>query len=407
MFSLLRWIGILSLLASTLATGVAIGGEPAVRGARGLDDRARATAEACRALTGTWRRTGAVPEYLEISGWARPVVDLTSQGILPGVDIGDALQTAFDAAAALPAPILFLPPTIADKPYLRSARVTLAVAGTDLCGYGARLVGTDEANIGFGISADGIGLYGLTMEAPPEAFSNWAERWSEFAGAEEPKKFLSDNGNEFGAWASHVVVQGATDLVLRDITMLGAKRGGIRLYGTSNTLIEGACVYRSFSDGIHIVHGSERVTVRNSRVIESGDDCISVVTYDRDEQPRTVSDVLIEGNTCEGSRTRGLTVIGGENVDILSNEVRDTLMAGILLYPSPSHNTYPVRNVTVKGNQLDGAGLRRDMCDNCGDIVVNDPGGMIENVIIGENDITPQQPGSPIRTGSVCGQVEE
>ncbi|WP_340108939.1 right-handed parallel beta-helix repeat-containing protein [Pikeienuella sp. HZG-20] len=397
----LRLIGTIALGAAALVSAAMITGEAPARGANGLDERAGATAGVCRTLAETWREAGGVPDQVEIAGRSRPVLDLSSRGVVPGVDIQHALQAAFDAAAAMPEPILFLPPTPAGERYLRSGRVTLAAAGAELCGYGARLVGVDAADLGFGVEADGIGLYGLTLEAPPDAFSDWAERWRGSSGAGPPRKFLS-SGRRFGLWASHVILFDARDVILRDMTLLGARRGGMRLYSVSNVLIEGACVYRPHSDGIHIVNGSEHVTVRGSRVIESGDDCISVVTYDRDEQPRTVSDVLIEGNVCAGSRTRGLTVIGGDDVDIIGNEVRDTLMAGILLYPSPSHNTYPVRNVTVAGNRLDGAGLRRDRCNNCGDVVVNDPGGMIENVTIGENDIVRRPTGSPVRTGASC-----
>ena len=125
------------------------------------------------------------------------------------------------------------------------------------------------------------------------------------------------------------------------MTLLGAGRAGIILHGASNALIEGACVFRTRSDGIHVVHGSEHVTVRDNRVIESGDDCMWAVTYDRDKQSRTVSDVLIEGNLCQGSRTRGLTVIGGDGVTITNNEVRDTLAAGIFLTLRPPTTRTP------------------------------------------------------------------
>ena len=65
-------------------------------------------------------------------------------------------------------------------------------------------------------------------------------------------------------------------------------------------------------------------------------------------------------------------------------------------------NTYPVRNVLLEGNVLDGTGLRRDRCGNCGDIVVNDPGWMIENVDIRDNTITGRPAGSPVRRGAAC-----
>ena len=59
--------------------------------------------------------------------------------------------------------------------------------------------------------------------------------------------------------------------------------------------------------------------------------------------------------------------------------------------------------MTVEGNRLDGAGLRRDGCNNCGDIVVNDPGqGRVENVRIGENAVRPRPQGSPVRSEAAC-----
>lgn len=387
---------------SSLSPAPAPTPDPPVRGATGLNDPARATAQACRDLSDTWRRDKTVARSMSVSGVQRPVVDLSRSGVVPGGDIRQPLQDAFDAAAGLASPLLFLPPTTGPQPYSRSGRVTLEAPGAVLCAYGARLAATDVQDLGIGMAGDGTSIYGLTMEAPPGAFSEWVEDWEASGGTRPPIKFPDGDGEDYGAWASHVVVLGARDVILRDLTLQGAMRGGIRLYQASNVLIEGACIYRTHSDGIHIANGSEGVTVRGNTVIESGDDCISIVTYDRDEQPRTVRDVLFQDNVCKGSRTRGLTVIGGEDVDIVENEVRDTLMAGILLYPSPSHNTFPVRNVTVARNRLDGAGLRGTECDNCGDIVVNDPGNMIENVTIEENDISPRDPGAPIRTGAIC-----
>lgn len=402
-----RLIGAIAIAAAIALAGAMMIGSASGRGASNLDERAGATARACRALARLWREAGLVPVEVEIAGQTRPVIDLSDHGVVPGRDIQEALQAAFDAAAAQSGPVLFLPPSPSDQPYLRSGGVTLAAAAADLCGYGARLLGSEAADLGFGLRADGIGLYGLTLEAPPAAFADWAERWRHSGGAAEPNKFPYSDGGDFRTWASQVILFGARDVVLRDITLLGAKRAGMLLYSAHNVLIEGACIYRTHSDGIHIVTGSQHVTVRDSRVIESGDDCISIVTYDRDKQPTTVSDVLVEDNLCAGSRTRGLTVIGGENVDIVGNEVRDTLMAGILLYPSPTHNTYPVRNVIVEGNRLDGAGLRRDRCANCGDVVVNDPGGMIEEITVGANDITKRLAGSPVRTEAVCVPAEK
>lgn len=392
----LAFATVLALLAGTH--------DAPARGASGLDDQAEATAEACQRLAETWRRTGAAPAGIGIAGEVRPVVDLGAMGVMPGINNLGLLQAEFDAATWLSAPVLFLPPSPEGESYLRSGRLTLEAEGAVLCGYGARLAGTDANDLGLDITADGVGVYGLTLEAPADTLTDWPGHWDQSPGDEPPAKFPpGTDGGSFGTWANHVIVGGVQDIILRDVTMIGAMRGGVRLFGASNTLIEGACVYRSHSDGIHIVNGSEHVTVRNSRIIETGDDCISIVTYDRDEQPRTVSDILIEGNLCLGSRTRGLTVIGGEDVDITGNEVRDTLMAGILLYPSPSHNTYPVRNVSVAGNRLEGAGLQAKPCGNCGDIVVNDPGGMIANVTIGDNDITARPAGSDIRSGASCG----
>lgn len=371
-------------------------------GANGLEDLAEATSEACRRLKSRWSQTGVVPKTIEILGSVRTVIDLSGEGVLPGTDTEHLLQNTFDAVEARESRILFLPPNQDKEPYVRSGQLTISSEDTVLCGYGAILKSVEASNLGLGINANRIGIYGLTMVAPKGAFADWVERWNKSEGIEPPTKFPLEDGREFGAWASHLLLLGAEDVVLRDVTMLGAKRGGVRMYGASNVLVEGACVYRPHSDGIHIVHGSQDVTVRNSQVIESGDDCISVVTYDRDKYPQTVSNVLIQNNSCEGSRTRGLSVIGGENVSIIGNEVHDTLAAGILLYPSPRHNTHPVRSIKIEENVLDGAGLRGDVCGNCGDIVANDPNHMVEEVSIGANRINVRPPGSDVRSFSTC-----
>ena len=194
------------VILSLLFSGTVASADSSIRGAQGLDARANVTAEACQTLAATWRRTGDVPVTVDLAGRTRRIVDLSGEDVVPGVDIRQPLQAAFDRAAMVYEPILFLPPTAEGERYQRSGRVTLAVPGVDLCGFGAHLAGTNATDLGFGLQADGIGVYGLTLEAPPETFASWPELWQETSGAEPPGKYPTSDARAFGTWASHVIV---------------------------------------------------------------------------------------------------------------------------------------------------------------------------------------------------------
>lgn len=392
--------------AAALWATVAAAQAPEGVGARDLDARAEQTAAICMALAEDRRNGRVPPRSVMLGGVERPVVDLGTRGVVTSsADVTNALRDAIDAAPE--GAVLFLPPTPGDAVYRRDSVVTIARPDVQLCGYGARMLATEQTRATIEIAADGVGIFGLDFLSQPYAIADWPERWAASGGEREPAKYPDRDGSRFGWASSHVTVRPVRDTVLRGLSFDGARRGGIRVYGADNVLIERSCFRRTFSDGVQIADGATHVTARGNVVYGVGDDCISVVAYRRKGHP-TIRSVLVEGNICHGSRARGLTVIGGEDVAILRNTVRDTLSAGILVHPSSSddYDTHPVRNVTVADNEV-AHSLRRDRCGHCGDITVDAPERTrpAENVLIVDNRLTAPPRGKPIDPEPPCPEL--
>ncbi|WP_353254548.1 right-handed parallel beta-helix repeat-containing protein [Burkholderia anthina] len=128
--------------------------------------------------------------------------------------------------------------------------------------------------------------------------------------------------------------------------------GGIFVFGATDVAIVGNEVMSTLADGIHITHGSRNVLVRGNVVRGTGDDMIAVVSYREDGVPS--GNVLITGNSLEGNPWgRGITVVGGENVTISKNIVRNVqVSAGILVAQEDSSRTFGASDVRVENNVI-------------------------------------------------------
>jgi hypothetical protein len=136
--------------------------------------------------------------------------------------------------------------------------------------------------------------------------------------------------------------------------IIGSPAAGILLGETKGFVIAGNRVIRTNSDGIHAASGSTDGIIVNNVVKETGDDTIAIVSYrDGDGTPRC-RNILIQDNDVDGAFWgRGITVVGGEQITIRNNRIRNIQMAaGILIHRENSYNTWGVRNVLVEGNQI-------------------------------------------------------
>jgi len=94
------------------------------------------------------------------------------------------------------------------------------------------------------------------------------------------------------------------------------------------------------------------VLVQGNVVRGTGDDMIAVVSYQGDGV--LSRNVLITGNSLEGNAWgRGITVVGGADVTIANNIVRNVqVSAGILVAQEDSFRTYGASGVLVENNEI-------------------------------------------------------
>lgn len=344
--------------------------------------------------------TGAVDYETSLAAYRKGCADLRSQsaqGRLPTratiggtdfrvVDVAAALKDAapgtpgltgvFEAAGqASSATVLYFQPETQGGAFTYRGALYLKAPGTLLCGVGARLHAEDAREAAIMVQADRTGVVGFNFTGTEDAQNQWRKEFEASGGTSFPRKFSNvSDGKSYKTRASRIVLDRIADVIIADNTFDGAGRGALRLYGARNVAIVGNTVSRTQSDGIHIVHGSNGITVRQNTVRDTGDDCISVVSYQRDIYP-PVENVVIDSNTCAGSRTRGITTIGGKRVMISNNQVTQALRAGILIFPAPRHRTSPVDGVLITRNTVSFSPMLNQRCPVCGGIVVKEGEG--------------------------------
>jgi hypothetical protein len=146
---------------------------------------------------------------------------------------------------------------------------------------------------------------------------------------------------------------------IRDVSVGPVDSAGILIRISGGTaehpsVIDGCIVDGSLADGIHLTDGSNHIVISHNRVHNTGDDLIAVVSYRSarlDSSP--CHDIRIINNQI-GSQTqgRGISVVGGSNIAIESNDVRSTSGAGIYLVSESKYNTYGVAHIQVFHNTL-------------------------------------------------------
>jgi len=132
----------------------------------------------------------------------------------------------------------------------------------------------------------------------------------------------------------------------------GGAGAGIFVFGGADVAIVGNEVLSTLADGIHMTHGSHNVLVQGNVVRGTGDDMIAVVSYQAEGV--LTRNVLITGNSLEGNPWgRGITVVGGANVTISNNIVRNVqVSAGILVAQEDSNRTAGSSDIRVENNVI-------------------------------------------------------
>ncbi|WP_409070466.1 nitrous oxide reductase family maturation protein NosD [Burkholderia pseudomultivorans] len=248
-----------------------------------------------------------------------------------GADQADALQRALDALQ--PGQRLVFAPgryVVGRSLVVRQPRVVLS-------GYGATLIATADEDQVIEMRGDGTTIAGFTLVGTGTTRLSTPE-------------------------AAKLEVTGR-DVQVLDNTIDGGSCSGIFVFGGTNVAIVGNEVRSTLADAIHITHGSRNVLVRGNVVRGVGDDMIAVVSYDN--EPELTRNVLITGNVLEGNYWgRGITVVGGADVTIENNIVRNVqVSAGVLVAQEDSNHTAGSSGVLVEGNVIENIQTATDRTD--------------------------------------------
>ncbi|QPG72015.1 right-handed parallel beta-helix repeat-containing protein [Mycolicibacterium mucogenicum] len=231
-----------------------------------------------------------------------------------GGDVRDdtaALQAQFDALQ--PGATLTLEP----RAYHHRGILTVRTPNVTINGNGATLTATNDETSAVDILGDGITITDVTLAAPSDG-----KRWM---GEQQHKLVVKgqratvSNVRVQGSAGAGIYFSGATHFVARDITITGTR-----------------------ADGLHMTGGSAFGQVENIKTDQTGDDGVAVVSYDHDPTP---CHDITERNITVGSTRwgRGITVVGGNNVDISHFSVAHTSSAGI--YVANEGNPFFTRSV--------------------------------------------------------------
>ncbi len=242
----------------------------------------------------------------------------------PATDDTRALQAQFDAVRPGGSIVL------ERKTYHHAGVLRLRVSDVRIDGNGATLQATNDATSAVQIIGDRVRLTNINLSAPTEG-----KRWT----APDQHK---------------LVISGSGDRVDR-VSINGSAGAGIFVDGAQYFDIGNVSVTGTRADGIHMTNGSRRGVVHDVRTDQTGDDAVAVVSYAN--EPARSGDITIRGLTVASTRWgRGISVVGGDHVNISNFSVSNTDSAGIYVAAEGSpFFTNSVDAVTIANGSIRSA----------------------------------------------------
>jgi hypothetical protein len=126
---------------------------------------------------------------------------------------------------------------------------------------------------------------------------------------------------------------------------------GIMPWLTTRSTIVNSHAQNTLADGLHIV-ASSGATVRNWSAYNTGDDGLSFQTY-TEQYP--VASGTADGVTVINGKTRGISVLGSQNITVRNFVVRNSWTSGLYVACEPQYNNCaakPVRNVLYEHGKV-------------------------------------------------------
>lgn len=135
-------------------------------------------------------------------------------------------------------------------------------------------------------------------------------------------------------------------------------------------------VYHTLCDAIANFVGCYNGVVSRNNTEDTGDDGISVVTYDNYDGDfgKACNNILIINNSVFNSFARGIAAIGCNDIHIRNNNITNSKIDGIKVGIEGGHGNISI-NITVSGNYVD--------CEECHGIFITN----VDNPVISSNHV--------------------
>jgi parallel beta-helix repeat protein len=240
-------------------------------------------------------------------------------------DLQEQLQATFDLAAQIGRNVV-LPP---GRFYHGS---TLVLRGIEVRGSGNSTIleGTTRDNASIVVTGKGARLSDLRLSF------------------QKTTRSQSDT-------SSLVLVQDATDFAISNLVLDGSDSVGIFVSGSTRGVVRGNKVYNTLADSIHVTGGSSDIAIQNNATYFSGDDGISVVSYEKNGRSSNIS--IVGNAVLDNKYARGISVVGGHAIQVAENSVHcNAGFAGIYVASESAYATYGAEAITIKQNSVVGCG---------------------------------------------------
>lgn len=190
-------------------------------------------------------------------------------------------------------------------------------------------------------------------------------------------------------WSDLIWARSARDYTVRNVLIKGSSNGGIFNEKSTNGHILHNTIEDTLADSITSIDGASNIVIRGNRIVNSGDDGISVVSY---ADVPIVHDIRIQGNMVLHNKSgRGISVVGGDHVEIVGNYVAggQADAASVYIAAESEWGTRGVNDVLVSGNTLVDGGGDPSGTGQGAITVYNSQGGayVLANVVLRGNQI--------------------
>jgi parallel beta-helix repeat protein len=185
--------------------------------------------------------------------------------------------------------------------------------------------------------------------------------------------------------SSRIYVRDASNFVITNVIVDDSSSAGIFISNSKSGTVTGCTVKNTRADSIHVTNKSSYITIEHNRIRNGGDDNVGVVSYTKDGG--VTHHILVQYNDIANNYWgRGASAIGGEDITIQYNRIADSRFAGVMVATEAVYGIYPVKRITIRGNDIYRCGSTTDMGSH-GGIHVYSHGNPCTDIEFIENNI--------------------